>query len=513
VSSDPGVRYCRCGTRLARDNPDTLCVTCRKRAQDLLHPPDVPAAFWQSDQLRDALAAWHMGRVVYAYRHHRFHGQRPIAQELVAGWLGMTQAQLSRVESGPAIQDLSRLIRWAGILKVPAHLLWFRLPEQQWDATPLAGHHDDRAGIASSNARLVVAEWTPQTTAALADQLDADGGMQVQTAATALRMAHEWLGHQPPQLVEVRAGRRIGERLVRKIEHRVEQLRHMDDFIGGGDLHELVEKELRAAIYLAKQAAYTEAPGRRLLAVIGDLCQVAGWVVTDAGATAAAERYYTGGIRAAYAADDPALAANLISLLSYLYSNVGRRDDAVLLAHTAYEGTKGRASATAAALLHERIAWAHARAGHLPQTQQALDAAECLFSRRSPADDPGWVYWLNDEEMQIMAGRCYTELRRPSRAEPLLRAALAHYSDDLAREASLYASWLADSYVQVGEIEEAAAQASRSLVLSTRVNSFRCRERRRLLWVKLGPHRQARAVRQFEQLYRAIREEESPQEA
>jgi hypothetical protein len=41
----------------------------------------------------------------------------------------------------------------------------------------------------------------------------------------------------------------------------------------------------------------------------------------------------------------------------------------------------------------------------LRQTQQALEAAECFFSRRSPTDDPGWVYWLNDEEMQIMAGR------------------------------------------------------------------------------------------------------------
>lgn len=65
------------------------------------------------------------------------------------------------------------------------------------------------------------------------------------------------------------------------------------DFVGGGDLHELVERELRAAVYLANQATYTQALGRRLPTVVGDLCQLAGWVASDAGMTGAAERYYT----------------------------------------------------------------------------------------------------------------------------------------------------------------------------------------------------------------------------
>jgi tetratricopeptide (TPR) repeat protein len=178
---------------------------------------------------------------------------------------------------------------------------------------------------------------------------------------------------------------------------------------------------------------------------------------------------------------------------------------------TPHGRAKRRASATTIALLRERIAWAHARVGELRQTQRALDEADRFYARRIPADDPGWVYWLNQQEMEIMAGRCYTELRRPRRAEPLLRAALDHYRDDLAREASLYASWLADSCVQAGGIDEAAAQASRSLILSTRVNSSRARERRRLLWAKLRPHRQAKAVRQFEDQFRAIQDEENAQ--
>ena len=78
--------------------------------------------------MRVALASWHIGQVIRAYRYHPGHGPRPLSQELVGGWLGLTQAQLSRVEGGPAVTDLSKLVPWARTLKVPAERLWFKLP-------------------------------------------------------------------------------------------------------------------------------------------------------------------------------------------------------------------------------------------------------------------------------------------------------------------------------------------------------------------------------------------------
>lgn len=88
--------------------------------------PAVPADFWVTDQMRDALESWHIGRVIQAYRKHPFHG-RALPQETVAQWLGVTQAQLSRIEGGPAVDDLYRLRRWATILRIPSALLWFKL--------------------------------------------------------------------------------------------------------------------------------------------------------------------------------------------------------------------------------------------------------------------------------------------------------------------------------------------------------------------------------------------------
>jgi transcriptional regulator with XRE-family HTH domain len=125
------LRYCQCGTRLARDNAAHQCAACQVKARDLvMRPPSVPADFWTTDHMRDALATWDMGRVIAAYRNHRYHG-RSLPQEIVAGWAGITQAQLSRIENGPPLRDLEKLTRWARILGIPAQRLWFKLPDNE----------------------------------------------------------------------------------------------------------------------------------------------------------------------------------------------------------------------------------------------------------------------------------------------------------------------------------------------------------------------------------------------
>ncbi|MYS21211.1 MULTISPECIES: XRE family transcriptional regulator [unclassified Streptomyces] len=91
----------------------------------------MPEEFWQDDRLREALAGWHMGQVFYAYRVHPWHS-RVVSQETLAGWLGLTQAQLSRIESAStAPQDLGKLMSWAHSLRIPGYLLWFKLPSEK----------------------------------------------------------------------------------------------------------------------------------------------------------------------------------------------------------------------------------------------------------------------------------------------------------------------------------------------------------------------------------------------
>jgi hypothetical protein len=115
----------------------------------------VPAEFWQDDRLREALAAWHMGQAFYAYRVHPWHS-RVVSQETLAGWLGLTQAQLSRIESATTPpQDLGKLMSWAHSLRIPGDLLWFKLPSDKpaamavtTDTKPVAGDVPEHRGRA-----------------------------------------------------------------------------------------------------------------------------------------------------------------------------------------------------------------------------------------------------------------------------------------------------------------------------------------------------------------------------
>jgi len=323
------------------------------------------------------------------------------------------------------------------------------------------------------------------------------------TAGNALRLAHEWLVADPPQVYEVRAGRHIGESTVEHVIERVQQLRLLDDHLGGVSTYDVVTAELIATAGLLREASYTEAVGRRLLVAISELCQLAGWVASDAGQYADAQRLYLAGVRAAHAGGDPPGAANNLSSLSYQVANIGDPREAAMLARSAVRGAKGSATATTRALLLERLSWAHARAREADQAERSLGAVEDAYSDRKPEEDPPWTYWLSCDEVEVMAGRVWTELRRPLRAVPILERATAGYDENAARETSLYLTWLAESLLQAGEVERAAEAASRALRLSRRAGSVRADGRVETLRRLLTEYRGTPAADDFEEEYRA----------
>ncbi len=129
-------RYCRCGTHLAADNTGNQCARCERASRDkLIAPPEVPAEFWQAEQFRQAFAAQHIGWVARTYRMHPYHyavyGPDGISQTLLGQWLGLSQPQVSRIETGPPIRDLDTLVYWARVLRIPPRLLWFDMPGSQ----------------------------------------------------------------------------------------------------------------------------------------------------------------------------------------------------------------------------------------------------------------------------------------------------------------------------------------------------------------------------------------------
>lgn len=290
-----------------------------------------------------------------------------------------------------------------------------------------------------------------------------------------IRRAHEWLVADTPQQVARAAGRRVGVGLAARVEERVVELRFLDDHVGGDDLAPAVERELRHTNRILAEASYAEPVGRRLLTASGELAQLAGWTASDAGRHDVAHRLYVGGVDAAEAAGDTALAANLLSSLSYQLTNTGAERDGLLLARTAAKGAAG-ASGGVRALLGERVAWAAARCGEEDVARRVLDAVDDAFED-SGDGDPEWTYWLTRDEIDTMAARVHVQLGRPAEAAGLLAPVLSRYPASSARESALYWAELAEAYGRARELDAAQDALDAARGFAERVNSARANAR------------------------------------
>jgi hypothetical protein len=123
-----------------------------------------------------------------------------------------------------------------------------------------------------------------------------------------------------------------------------------------------------------------------------------------------------------------------------------------------------------------------------------LDAAITAVHSPTDAPEPDWVFWVDEVEVQIMSGRCWTELRQPERSVPILESALARYDETHARDKALYTTWLARSYLDADSPEQAAQAIGEAMDLAAGVGSARPGERIGPVMRRLAVHRELPAV-------------------
>ncbi len=341
-------------------------------------------------------------------------------------------------------------------------------------------------------------EWLPFLAAALEVSVEAITGPPPALELPPPSLADYLPAGDPLAPLRAREGRRIGAGDVADLRQRVHGLRLADDVIAGGDLIRPALRELRSAVKLYRETSHSEEVGRNLLSQVGELAQIAGWIASDAGQHEEAETVYRLGISAARQAGDMTLAGNLAGSLAYQLSNTGREAEGLSLARAALEDAGPDAPPKARALYLDRIAWAETKMGerHTQAAMRALgEAGEALAQDRAGIESPGYLYWVDAGELQVMESRVYTELRRPLRAVPLLRDVLSRYDATHTRELALYLSWLAVALADANEPEEAAAVAERVISLSADVASERTAERVRVVLGRLKEFRDVPEVR------------------
>ncbi|MFC0596823.1 helix-turn-helix domain-containing protein [Streptomyces palmae] len=337
-------------------------------------------------------------------------------------------------------------------------------------------------------------EWLPFLAAALSIHVDVLTGVQTPVEPP-LPILDDYLPKGDPLApLSARQGRRVGTDAVRDLQRRVHGLRLADDVIAGGDLLRPALRELRSAVRLFREGTHTELVGQLLLQVIGELAQIAGWIASDAGQHAAAERIYRLGLSAAHTAGNATLAGNLLGSLAYQRTNTGDVQEGLSMARAALDSASD-APPRARALYLDRVAWAYTNAGEDQAAMRAVNEANDTLTEHGGEDEPDYLYWVDSGELQIMEARVYTELQRPLRAVPLLQKVLSRYNATHARELALYLSWLALALADANEPEEAAATAERVISLSAGVASERTASRVQVVLARLEEFRNVPEVR------------------
>ncbi|WP_345680055.1 XRE family transcriptional regulator [Yinghuangia aomiensis] len=284
----------------------------------------------------------------------------------------------------------------------------------------------------------------------------------------------------------VDAGPRVGSSFTRQLVDRTARLRQLDNYLGGLDTYRVYLAEVETTLSVLKHSSYDGVTERALLSILAEQDQQAGWAAFDAGYHERSDAHYRSSLAAAQQAGDLPLAANALIFTSYQ------------LVSTQHTGSEAAAVAcgmippdaphTVRALLHERLAWAYAVEGNGCECERALAVAEDAINRPDPQSQPDWSAWVDRDEVSIMAGRCWAELRRPLRAVHALEGALDRFQDTHARDKALYLTWLADAYIDACEIDEAVATVDRAMELSQGVGSTRPHQRAKAVMTRLAPY-------------------------
>jgi hypothetical protein len=419
---------------LARDNTAGLCGVCqRRRRRDCA--PEVPPEFWHSEAMAAALDSGDLGRVVRAYRFHPFHGQ-PLPQGIVAGWLHVSQATLSRIEHGHRRLTIDEIAGFARSLGLSVALRWTPQPEVGEDVDPISRRSLLGAGVG----------------AAL--------GLNATTAPTAARQIDPDLVSHWTKLLRV-----LGRHDATFGPHgALDTVRHELGLIA--DHRRLARGELRT-LMLSVEARWSD---------------FASWLGNDTGDTAHREYWSERALRLAQEAGDSDMIA--WALLRRSRRAVQEHDARPAITCAEEAGRTRGSSNRIRALCALKEAQGHALAGDETSCQRSLAAAHDLLDPREIAVETCWEDMASQDATgpYVLAAeaRCWLSLR-PEAAITMFEDVVRHVPHTRTRSRAIQQARLAQACAAAAEPDRAAAEGVKALEIARGTGSdLTMRELKRL---------------------------------
>ncbi|ONH58806.1 transcriptional regulator [Frankia sp. CcI49] len=497
---DGDSRYCRCGTRLARDNDRGSCGPCQRQARNLgTGAPQVPAGFWDaSDQLRDALDERHLGRVITAYRNHPHH---PVAlsQETVAGWMGITQTRLSRIESGDPITDLTKLIRWAEALRIPEDLLWFKLPR------PRAGQ-PSRTGTEARSSAVPefpgVAEAPGESSATPpVDQyrVIADVGEVVIVAIDRRTfLAGSGAGFLVGgKVMPLASYQQVAPEAIEHLAAQLDGYYRADAALGPHTVipSVLVQQELIRQFLRVARGPERQALLRTSVAYAG----LTTWLYQDAGDLATASQWANQALELAHRVGDTQLVRHALTNKAMICTDQQDGPGALDLTSAALADEDSLCAKVRVQAM-QQTAHGYALIGDRRGADYALDKAAALLSRVD--DDYPWFNACRRTPgyIEVQRATCYNRLGLGREALPLWEQVISALPTTARRDKGVYRARQATAHAQAGNPDAAADAVTHAVTVAQETSSARLRQELHGVWRHLTPWHDHETGRQVKAL-------------
>jgi transcriptional regulator with XRE-family HTH domain len=270
---------------------------------------------------------------------------------------------------------------------------------------------------------------------------------------------------------------RIGMSDVQRFRTTVEMFAQLDDQFGGGHARQALIQYLSTDAGRLLRGRYSATVGRELFSAVGEATLLAAWMTYDSTPTSGlAQRYFVQALALAHAGDNRLLGASILDAMSHQATYTYRFSEAANLARAARSGTQGLATPTLAAHFQTMEARALARQGDAKGCDRALAAAVREFERRTPQNDPLWIQYFNDTELNLEFSHCLRDLGRSRDAARYAGHGFVSSPDDetIGRSDFFASIVMADSYLAVGEIEQACTVTLKALSTGEQIRSARC---------------------------------------
>ncbi|MEV0477990.1 XRE family transcriptional regulator, partial [Streptomyces prunicolor] len=89
-------------------------------------------------------------------------------------------------------------------------------------------------------------------------------------------------------------------------------------------------------------------------------------------------------------------------------------------------------------------------------------------------EPPAWCSWMSPADLLVDSGQCLRDLGQPERGHQLIGEGVTLLPDARKKTTAVFLSYDADSLLQAGQVDQAAATAHESLLLARQIGAPRC---------------------------------------